>query len=109
MSRGLGDVYKRQGVKSVIVKLGSRGAYFCPTPEERYTLPAYPGIAVADTTGAGDSFCAGFLCGLANGWDFRACGRFANAVGALCVTKIGASTGVPSMEEVLQFMKTQEC
>ncbi len=102
----IADVFFGIGVKSVIVKLGSQGAYLCPTPEERYTLPAYPGIAVADTTGAGDSFCAGFLCGLANGWDFRACGQFANAVGALCVTKIGASTGVPSMKEVLEFMES---
>lgn len=104
----IADVFFGMGVKSVIVKLGSQGAYLCPTPQERYILPTYEGVPVVDTTGAGDSFCAGFLCGLANGWDFRTCGQFANGVGSLCVTKMGASTGVPSMREVLEFMDSHK-
>ena len=47
----------------------------------------------------------GFLCGLAQGWDFESCGRFANAVGTHCIQAVGASTGIPSMEKVLEFMK----
>ena len=44
-------------------------------------LPTYQQIKPVDTTGAGDAFCAGFLCGLAQGWDFRKSGAFANADG----------------------------
>jgi sugar/nucleoside kinase (ribokinase family) len=32
--------------------------------------------------------------------------KFANAVGALCVTAIGATTGVRSLEETLKFMES---
>jgi sugar/nucleoside kinase (ribokinase family) len=54
--------------------------------DEREGLPRYrsgrhrggagiPGRAGVDTTGAGDLFAAGFLCGLARGADDRSCGR----------------------------------
>ena len=93
------------GVKQVIIKTGEDGAYFAPSRDVRFTLPAYPGIKPVDTTGAGDAFCAGFLCGLAHGWDFKRCGQFANAVGAFSIQAFGASAGVPSMQEVLRFME----
>jgi sugar/nucleoside kinase (ribokinase family) len=93
------------GVRRVIIKNGSEGAYLAPNRQTRLNLPAYHGIPVVDTTGAGDSFCAGFLCGLAQGWDFERCGWFANAVGAHCIQAVGASTGIPGMETVLEFMR----
>lgn len=101
----IADFFFDMGVKSVIIKLGKDGAYFCPTPGERFTLPICAKVKVADTTGAGDSFCAGFLCGLSQGWDFRKSGEFAHAVGSLCVMEIGASTGIRPIPEVLEFMK----
>lgn len=67
-------------------------------------LPTYQQIKPVDTTGAGDAFCAGFLCGLAQGWDFRKSGAFANAVGTHCIQAIGASTGIRPMEDILEFM-----
>ncbi len=100
----IADFFFDMGVKSVIVKLGSRGAYFCPARSQRFTLPICASVKVADTTGAGDSFCAGFLCGLAQGWDFRRSGEFAHAVGSLCVMEIGASTGIRPIPEVLEFL-----
>ncbi len=95
------------GPRNVIIKLGREGALFCPEGEAWFTLPAYRMQAV-DTTGAGDAFCAGFLAGLAQGWDFRRSGAFANAVGAHCVMAVGASAGIPSAEAVLQFMEERE-
>ena len=94
------------GAKNVIVKLGKEGALLCPAGEERVLLPTYRSIKAVDTTGAGDAFCAGFIAGLSQGWDTRQSVRFANAVGTHCVTAIGASTGIKSIQETLAFMKT---
>lgn len=94
------------GPRSVIVKLGKDGALICPAGEERMLLPTYRSIKPIDTTGAGDSFCAGFLAGLAHGWDYRRSGAFANAVGTHCIMAMGASTGIQSIPDILSFMDT---
>lgn len=101
----MADFFFDCGVKQVIIKTGKDGAYFAPAREERFSLPTYRSIKPVDTTGAGDSFCAGFLCGLAQGWDFERSGRFANAVGTHCIQAVGASDGIPPMADVLKFME----
>ena len=58
------------------------------TKNEEFNIPAYK-VEVIDTTGAGDSFVGGFLTGMVKGWSLRESGKFANAVGALCVTALG--------------------
>ena len=58
-----------------------------------------------DTTGAGDSFCSGFLAALSKNKDFKECVRFANAAGGISVMSTGATTGMKSYDEVLEFMK----
>ena len=52
-----------------------------------------------------DGFAAGFLTGIVKGWDLELTGEFANAVGGFVVTSVGASQGVKSLDETLQFMK----
>lgn len=100
----IADRFFEMGVANVIVKLGKEGALFCPAGRERFRLPTYRSIKPVDTTGAGDSFCAGFLAGLAQGWDFRESGAFANAVGTHCIMAVGASTGIRSITEIKEFM-----
>lgn len=104
----IADVFARLGVKNVIIKTGSDGARFLEENGRRYTLPSYRGVEVLDTTGAGDAFCAGMLAGLAQDWTMEESGRFANAVAAHCIGKIGASTGIVSAAEILQFMEKNE-
>lgn len=100
----IADRFFEMGVANVIIKLGKDGALFCPAGEERFKLSTYRSIKPVDTTGAGDSFCAGFLAGLAQGWDFRRSGAFANAVGTHCIMAVGASTGIRSIAEIEDFM-----
>lgn len=102
----IADRLFEMGARNVVVKVGKDGALVCPAGEERMLLPTYRSIKPVDTTGAGDSFCAGFLAGLAQGWDYRRCGAFANAVGTHCIMAVGASTGIKSIPEILQFMDT---
>jgi len=90
------------GIKTVVIKLGAKGCYI-KTREESHLIDAYEAQAL-DTTGAGDNFVAGFLTGILHGWDIKKCGLFANAVGAICVGKVGATTAVRNMDQVLEFM-----
>jgi len=94
---------RARGVGTVAVKLGETGAYV-DSAAWRGHVPGYV-VEVVDTTGAGDAFCGGFLAGMLAGWEVDRVARFANAVGALCVTAIGGTAGVRSREETLQFME----
>ena len=98
-------LFKKLGAKNVIIKLGTQGALVCPLGQEERLIPAYLCEHPADTTGAGDSFAAGLLAGLAQGWNQYESARFANAVGAHCVAAVGATAGIRSIDETLDFMR----
>lgn len=66
--------------------------------------PPYPTPTVVDTTGAGDMFRAGMLFGLDQGWPTSKCLQFASAAGCLKCRALGATTDVPSMDEVLGYV-----
>ena len=97
--------FRQQGAANVVIKMGKDGAYIKEGQKEGIVLPTYPNVQVKDTTGAGDAFCAGFLAGLAQEWNFFDCGAFANGVGTHCVMELGASAGIKSIGEVQEFMR----
>jgi len=88
------------------IKLGSQGCIIKHNGQI-YKLPCFK-VNVVDTSGAGDSFMAGFIYGYLNGWDVRKSANFANAVAAHCVQAIGCSTGIPKAEQVLKFIETTQ-
>ena len=57
-------------------------------------VPAEPVAQVADVTGAGDLFAAGFLAGLARGKDHRTSARLGGIAAAEVIQHIGARPGV---------------
>lgn len=106
------------GVEVAGIKLGDEGIYLRTVKEpERITAEMPQNVAlqwadrkllaqcyevpVAGTTGSGDCTIAGFLTGLLYGWPPKQTLRFAAAVGACNVQKADATSGIPSMEEVL--------
>ncbi len=104
----ISTVFFDKGVGKVALKLGGRGCYLQENKGDTGNIvPPYK-VKAVDTTGAGDSFCAGFIAGLVKGMDFISCGRFANAVGAHCVSELGATTGIKSMAEILAFMEVNQ-
>jgi adenosine kinase len=60
------------------------------SPEGLEAVPAFPVERVVDTTGAGDLFAAGFLCGVARGADDRSCGRLGALAAAEVIQHLGA-------------------
>jgi sugar/nucleoside kinase (ribokinase family) len=92
-----------RGAHTAVIKLGPEGLY-AATADEAHRLPAHPVEAVVDTTGAGDSACAGFLYGMNQGWNLERCARLANAVGALSVQAMGGAEAISSQDDALALM-----
>ncbi|MCL1909628.1 MAG: carbohydrate kinase family protein, partial [Kiritimatiellaeota bacterium] len=99
----MAEFLRGKGVKTAIVKLGEKGVYADGGGTERFHLPAF-NVPVVDTTGAGDSFTAGFLAKHTQGASLRECARYASAVAAHCVGAVGATAGIPDAETVEEFL-----
>ncbi len=104
----IADIFMKKGVKNVIIKLGSKGSFLRLSGETKGNI--YPIVGrhkPVDTTGAGDSFCSGFLAAYARDVDEHECMMIANATGGLCTTAKGATTGTKSYEETLKFLEEE--
>lgn len=91
-----------KGFSAVILTLGERGALLL-APDSTQQVPAYA-VDVVDTTAAGDAFCGALATGLARGDNLVEAVGFANAVGALAVTVLGAAPSMPTVEQVEGFL-----
>ena len=83
-----------------------RGATGCTvySPNGRIDIPGFDVVEI-DPTGAGDCFNAGFLYGLEAGWSIDEAARFANAAGALAVTRQGPMEGAPKVQQVEDLIR----
>ncbi|WP_321329397.1 ribokinase [uncultured Ilyobacter sp.] len=90
-----------KGVKKLIVTLGSKGAIYVDGEGSR-EFGVYKVDAV-DTTAAGDSFIGGFTAALSKGESIEKAMDFATKVGAITVTREGAQTSLPTLDEVMNF------
>lgn len=86
---GAAKKLRNAGVQNVIIKCGARGCYL-KSGESGAWISAEPDVTCIDTTGAGDSFTAGFLYALSQEKDIRECARYGNRCGAKAVGVIGA-------------------
>jgi sugar/nucleoside kinase (ribokinase family) len=98
------EVVLREGVRTAVMKLGSRGCAIYSGDVE-ILCPAFD-VPVRDTTGAGDCFVAGFLAARQRGATWAHAGQFANAAAALSVGKLGAVSGMLPFEDIEAWMRT---
>jgi ribokinase len=91
-----------KGVTNVVITLGENGAIISDKDGMEH-IPAFVTRAV-DTVAAGDAFNGALAVAIAQGTPLRQAVRFANAVGALVVTKEGAIPSLPDLGEVKQFL-----
>jgi 5-dehydro-2-deoxygluconokinase len=61
-------------------------------------------VDVLNVLGAGDAFSAGFMSGWVRGEDYDACARYANACGALVVSRHGCAPAMPTRVELDYFL-----
>ena len=95
------------GIDTVAVKMGAKGCYVENKKGQAIQLKAHDVNAI-DTTGAGDTFNAGFVYGKLAGWDLEKIARFANAAAAFSVTKLGGATGAPTVDEIDNFLENSK-
>lgn len=93
-----------QGIKNVIVTMGSRGVMWV-TKEKVYTIDSFKVNAI-DTTGAGDAFIGCFAHFFVKDGDVLQAIKMATAFAALSVTKQGTQISYPSAGELELFMRT---
>lgn len=87
-----------KGVQHVLVSMGSEGCLFVSKNEEIF----YPAnkVKAVDTTAAGDSFTAAFALALSQDKSYEEAVYFGQKVAAVVVTRKGAQTSIPTIEEV---------
>jgi ribokinase len=100
------DVLRRKGVQTVIITLGSRGAFVASSTETQL-VPAFK-VKQVDTTAAGDTFNGALAAALAEGKALMEAVRFANAAGALSVTRLGAQPAVPVRQEIDRLLNANK-
>jgi fructokinase len=102
--------YRLDSVDGVLVTDGENGCAYC-FDENEGKLPAFS-VPVVDTTGAGDSFLAGFIAqvltrgthSLSDRETAKQIVAYASAVGALTTLKPGAIASQPTPAEVESFL-----
>lgn len=89
-------ILTRQG-PDVVVKCGARGAFL--QSGDIHLSTGSIAVDVVDSTGAGDSFDAGYLYGTLGGLDPLECLRLAAVCGALSTRAMGGTIAQPTLEE----------
>ncbi len=89
--------------RTVIARMGKDGYIVISDGQERYS-PSYD-VEAINTTGAGDSFDAGFISAVLDGRDVFEAATFANAVSAYKISRESQDEDL-SKEMIIDFMKT---
>jgi ribokinase len=86
-------------VPRVVLTLSGDGSWYADRDGRSDRVPAFR-VEVADTTAAGDAFTGALAVAWGEGRDITDAVRWANAAGAACVRKVGASASLPTRAEI---------
>jgi 5-dehydro-2-deoxygluconokinase len=94
---------------ALVLKRGPYGASVYPGAipgdlDEGITVPGVT-VDVMNVLGAGDGFMAGFLRGWINEEGYEQALRYANACGALVVSRHGCTPAMPTVEELAYYLE----
>ena len=93
----------QQAGQTIVLKRGPRGVTLFLDNSQTIDVAGFP-VEVLNTVGAGDAFASGLLFARRQGWTWQRAARFANACGAIVVTRHGCSAAMPTKQEVDQFV-----
>jgi ribokinase len=86
-------------VPRVVLTLSGAGSRYADREGTDAQVPAFP-VEVADTTAAGDAFTGAVAVAWGEGRPLAEAVRWANAAGAACVRRVGASNALPTRDEI---------
>ncbi len=92
---------QRSNADIIVIKMGKKGALLYSG--ENSKLFSAPEVKVVDTTAAGDAFTGALALEYIKSGNIEKAIKFANIVGALTVTKLGAQPSLPFIREVGKF------
>ncbi|MFM7083996.1 MAG: PfkB family carbohydrate kinase [Hyphomicrobium sp.] len=92
-----------KGVRHAGVTQGSKGYTWLQKEGQLQHQVAFP-IDAIDTTGAGDAFHGAFAWALSEGLEDKKCAEYAAAAASLKCRKLGARSGLPTLEELETFL-----
>lgn len=96
--------YKNLGVKNIVIKSGSKGAYVIEG-EKQYFKKGFKVDKVVDTVGAGDGFAVGIISGILEGMTLEDSVVRGNLIGAIQVRSISDNEALPTREELEDYSK----
>lgn len=106
----IADFYlKGSRTNTVIVKIGSKGAFVKTSKGEKYIVKGFhvDQDNIIDTVGAGDGFALGVITALLEGKNMKKAVMRGNAVGALQIQTPGDNDGYPTSEELKEFYEEE--
>jgi len=89
--------------KIVIIKHGKEGSIAYTKDGASHRAVSYP-AKVVKTFGAGDSYAAGFLYGLMQGWEIARCMSFGSAAACIVISSHSCSDAMPTAEQVHDYI-----
>ena len=90
-------------VPCAVIKLGARGAI--ASRNNKVSRASGFKVKAVDTTGAGDSFDAGFMSAYLSSASISQCLEAGNACGALSALRSGGTEGQPTQNQLVQFLR----
>lgn len=101
----IAECFREFPMKIFGIKLGAKGCFVTDFKRSEY-IACPQGQPVADTTGAGDSFMAGLICGINHRLEYFEAARFAGCVATKNVGAVGGTAGIPDWEEAVRFYQS---
>ena len=93
------------GVRNLLLKMGERGFHVATAEGDFESHPACL-VSAVDTTAAGDAFNGAFAVALVSGKSPVESACFAAAAAAISVTRKGAQSSMPTLQEVEAYLQT---
>ena len=87
-----------KGIKNIIITMGEKGAFYKSSSFEGL-IPTKK-VSVIDSTAAGDTFNGALVAGLSMKMDMLTSIDFANNAATYSVTKLGAQSSAPSINDL---------
>jgi len=92
------EILLRKGVQHIMITLGKKGV-FLHNENTQETIPAFE-VEAKDTTAAGDVFNGALITALSKGKDLKSAAVFASKAAAISVTRLGAQSSAPYLNEL---------